>query len=228
MSTKFFTTKTKLAEILHTNLQLVVLFPRLNILLGFGEKNIEQYCKEHHLSEDFIVLMCNVYTFNEYQPSHNDIINMNNNNLIQFLLSSHEYYLKERIPHISNHLHKTIINASQDISNIVLQFFNEYQKEVKKHFRYEEKEIFPYMYDIQNKEKVQLKNKTLFEKHHINIEDKLNDLINIVIKYLPSQWQNQDRISLLMDLSFLLQDMKKHAIIEEKILIPYIKYLEEL
>ena len=159
MSTKFFTTKTKLAEILHTNLQLVVLFPRLNILLGFGEKNIEQYCKKHHLSEDFIVLMCNVYTFNEYQPSHNDIINVNNNNLIQFLLSSHEYYLKERIPHISKHLHKTIINASQDISNIVLQFFNEYQKEVKKHFRYEEKEIFPYMYDIQNKAKVQSKNK---------------------------------------------------------------------
>jgi regulator of cell morphogenesis and NO signaling len=56
---------------------------------------------------------------------------------------------------------------------------------------------------------------------HDNIGDKLSDLTNIIIKYLPAEIMPNERIGVWFDLAQLSKDLDKHAIIEEKILIPY-------
>ena len=66
-----------------------------------------------------------------------------------------------------------------------------------------------------------------FEQNHSNIEDKLADLINIIIKYLPGKLRTADRISMLQDLNALSADLNRHALIEDKILVPFVEYLEK-
>ena len=108
-----------------------------------------------------------------------------------------------------------------NIGNILNSFYSEYVEEVKNHFKFEEEKLFP-----------TLLNKTSsidfsedFEESHSSIEDKLTDLTNIIIKYLPSDILPNERIGVWFDISQVSNDLKKHDIVEEKILIPFIQQL---
>ncbi|MBP5412132.1 MAG: hemerythrin domain-containing protein [Bacteroidales bacterium] len=220
-----FTRHTKLSEILRSNWQLAALFPRLHIYWGFGEQTIEQYCTEHRLSTDFAIMICNAYTFENYSPQKTDFINFNCQDLTDFLLNSHVFYLQKRLPHIKQHL-QHVVPTEHEMAAIVNRFFNDYIQEVQAHFEYEEKIVFPYISGLLSHSENTEYSINIFEEQHDNMENKLNDLISLVMKYLPSEWKNEERTSLLINLSTLLYDMQHHACIEEHILIPYVKYLE--
>ena len=65
-----------------------------------------------------------------------------------------------------------------------------------------------------------------FEENHSNIEEKLQDLKNIVIKYLPESASQQSRINVLNEIFKIEDDLNKHSIIENKILIPLVSKFE--
>jgi regulator of cell morphogenesis and NO signaling len=66
-----------------------------------------------------------------------------------------------------------------------------------------------------------------FEKEHNEIKDKLNDLMQIIFKYLPENIPQGDSISVVFDIFQLSSDLNKHSLIEEKILVPYVKLIEK-
>ncbi len=68
---------------------------------------------------------------------------------------------------------------------------------------------------------------TLYEKEHDDVEEKLNDLKNIIIKYLPTVKDQKNRFLLLKELSALENDLADHARIEDLILIPKVEILEK-
>ena len=49
--------------------------------------------------------------------------------------------------------------------------------------------------------------------------------MQIIFKYLPANATTDDSIDVVFDLLQLSQDLVKHNVIEEKILIPYVKLL---
>ncbi|MBQ5424541.1 MAG: hemerythrin domain-containing protein, partial [Bacteroidales bacterium] len=65
-----------------------------------------------------------------------------------------------------------------------------------------------------------------FEENHSNIEEKLHDLKNIVIKYLPENASQQSRINVLNEIFKIENDLNKHSVIENKILIPLVSKYE--
>jgi regulator of cell morphogenesis and NO signaling len=65
-----------------------------------------------------------------------------------------------------------------------------------------------------------------YVKEHDNIEDKLNDLINIIVKYLPEEILPDERISVWFDLVQVAADLNKHAKIENTILVPFVRIIE--
>ena len=65
-----------------------------------------------------------------------------------------------------------------------------------------------------------------FDKQHTSIEDKLRDFTNLLIKYIPADVAQRERVDMLEDICLLSDDIEKHTLIEEKVLIPYIKVLE--
>lgn len=56
--------------------------------------------------------------------------------------------------------------------------------------------------------------------------DKLNDLTQIVYKYLPGNVLPEESIEVVFDILQLSADIQKHALIEEKILIPWFSWME--
>ena len=66
-----------------------------------------------------------------------------------------------------------------------------------------------------------------FEENHSNIDEKLNDLKNIVMKYLPSVCDTVLRNSVLYHIFFLEDDLDRHTMIENNVLVPMVNRLEE-
>ena len=86
--------------------------------------------------------------------------------------------------------------------------------------------MFPYLEQLVNQNvKTDYKIK-VFHENHTNIEDKLSDLMNILVKYLPADVYPKERIEIALDINDLSVDLMNHTLIEERVLIPFVESLE--
>jgi regulator of cell morphogenesis and NO signaling len=223
---KIFSETAKMADLVLGNSKLLLMFPRFGMDLGFGDHSIAEVCAMNHVSTPFFLMICNVYCNDDYTPSPDDIASVDLKALINYLLESHKYYLNERLPHIEEHLDHIIKACNPKYGNMLRRFFEEYKNEVVDHFIYEEKNVFPYLQQLVNQNvKTDYKIK-VFHENHTNIEDKLSDLMNILVKYLPADVFPKERIEIALDINELSADLMSHALIEERVLIPFVESLE--
>ena len=222
-----FSSKMKLADIISANHNLIFMLPRLGIPLGFGDKSVAEVCVKYNVPVDFFLLVCNVYTFDYYVPDKNKVLVVDMRLLIPYLRASHNFYLCERLPHIEHHLNHIAAEAEKKYGTVLKRFFEEYKNEVSEHFHYEENVVFPYIESLILNKPDSLYHIKDYEKVHSNIEDKLNDLLQIIFKYLPGNITSVDSVEVVFDIFQLSSDLNKHSLIEEKILVPYVELLEK-
>lgn len=221
---KYFTPNTKLAEAITSHPALIQLLPRFNISLGFGDKSIGCVCNTFDVPMNLFLIVCNLYAFDSYRPTIEDISETAPEHLISYLKKSHTHYFDKRIPHIEKHIRKITEQIDAKSSSILMSFFLEYKKEVREHFDYEESIVFPLLDDL-SKNCGDASRFNGYDEAHTNIEDTLDDLIQIVFKYLPGNIEHDNIIGMAFDILQLADDLKKHAMIEERILVPFIEYL---
>jgi regulator of cell morphogenesis and NO signaling len=217
----------KLSDLLFTDYNLILILSRFGIKLGFGEKSVEEVCQKYHISPHLFLVVANVTTYNEYFPDEGEIISLNVNELIDYLQASHTYYLEDKIFSIENQLNSLYSKKEERYGEMIGQFFSEYKNEVVNHFAYEENTVFPYVRDLLKQNTHVNYHINQFEKNHSNIEDKLTDLINILIKYLPENDRNKERENVLFNIFLFAKDLNKHILIENKVLVPCVKLIEE-
>ena len=226
MKTAFFTGRMKMADIIAANYSLILVMPRLGIPLGFGEKSLFEVCRQHGLPADFVLLICNVHTFDGFEVDDAMLQSTDLTLLVPYLQTSHRYYLNERLPHIGRHLSRVADGAGERYSTLLNTFFSDYRNEVCDHFLSEEQEIFPYLQQLQQGNTVVRPVARHFVDNHSDIVDKLADLTQIVYKYIPGDRMTEELNELVFGILQLSADLEKHALIEEKILLPYVAQLE--
>lgn len=222
-----FSEKMRLADLIYANHNLILMLPRFGIPLGFGDKSVSAVCEEYHVPADFFILICNVYTFEDYIPDRDCIRKTDMSMLVSYLLASHQYYLQEHLEHIEHHLFLLADTVDEKYGRSLKFFFSDYKNEVIEHFDYEEKNVFPYLKSLLSGSHSSAFSIRQFKESHSNIEDKLNDLIQIIFKYLPGNVKPYDSIDMIFDIFQLSADLDKHTLIENKILIPYVEFLEQ-
>lgn len=223
----------KMADLVESDPRSMVLITRFGIDLGFGDKTISKICIEKGIQTEFFLLMVNIFLNPLYFPDKK-LKNVDVKLLITYLANSHEYYTREKVPLIQT-LFSTFLQRMEHPAKAQLQrFFSEYIEEVTDHIEYEEKVAFPYIKDLVSGEKnPQIKGKSkdygisVFEERHTNIEDKLSDLKNLLIKYFPPSTDRFLRIRIINELIDLEQDLANHARLEDQILIPVVEQLEK-
>ncbi|MEG1554361.1 MAG: hemerythrin domain-containing protein [Rikenellaceae bacterium] len=221
-----FTSSMKMADIILANYSLLTVLRGFGIQLGFGEKSLSEVCKKHDINESFFLLVCNVYTFVDYLPAKEEISKLDIKSLVSYLQSSHSYYLEEKMGVIENRLNSVGECCNEKHSKIIRTFFEEYKKELISHFKYEDETVFPYIKSLIKGETPINYHINQYEQNHSNIEDKLGDLKNILIKYLPDSYSSKDRNDVLLDIFLFEKDLNKHSLIEDKILIPFVREIE--
>lgn len=221
-----FSEKTKMAELVISNPKLMLTLSRFGIELGFGDHNVKEVCEKANVNSTFFLLICNLYSNPDFIPTSDDIDSVDVKTILSYLSVSHRYYVEERIPHIEHHLNRIIEACPERFGNTLQRFFKEYKREVANHFKYEEETVFPYINSLCDNTQEKQFSIHEFESNHSNIEDKLDDLMNILIKYLPADIFPKERIEISLDIMDLSSDLNCHTLVEERVLVPFVESLE--
>jgi len=153
--------------------------------------------------------------------------------IVTYLKNSHKYYSEEIYPNILSTIKQmNELNTHKEMA-LVEKFFGTYFSEVKEHLDYENKTVFPYILELI--EKIENPDYPMrqtnfsvdeYQEHHNDIEEKLDDLKNLLIKYLPQKNDQILRRKLLFSLFELEYDLNIHSQIEDLILIPLVGKIE--
>ncbi len=222
----------KLSHIIDSDKRALVLFPRFGIDLGFGDTTVEDICRKMDIDLQFFLLMVNTFLNPGYFPDK-QLKNVDVNMLVGYLVESHNYYLEERIPYLQSLIFQFKQKVDHPATAQLEKFFDQYIIEVKDHLSYEDETAFPYIAFISScKKKSDMVigqvdySVDVFEERHDNIQEKLSDLKNLLVKYFPPANDRYIRIRLLNELIDFEDDLINHARIEDKVLIPVVKQLE--
>jgi len=229
----------KMADLIHQNYMLLPVINRFGINLGFGEKTVDELCSENNVNVDFFLEIINAFHDKNYFPEKH-LQSFSMQIIVNYLKKTHEYFLKVKIPNIENCINNLIDNyldVNKTKLNLVNNFYKEYKHEFTEHVGYEDKIVYPYVLEIEKKYKEKQNNKNFeiennnftiskYAKQHENVEEKLFDLKNIIIKYLPIPQDSNFSNLLLFELFEMEKELNDHQRIEDKVLIPKVISME--
>ena len=217
----------KAADLISADWSLLSIFERLDIKLGFGEATVAEICAHYNLSTELFLMICNIYSFNNYRPKAETLKKEDLPHILSYLRASHKHYMNNCFPRLHNNIH-TMMEEYEDTNSYVLnKFFDDYDSEIKKHFEYEEFSVFPYIENLLDGNSENVYRISNFEDNHTNVDEKLNDLKNIIIKYLPGTYTSNIRMKVLNEIFKIESDLRKHTLVENKLLIPLVTKLEK-
>jgi regulator of cell morphogenesis and NO signaling len=195
--------------------------------LGFGEATVKQYCREKNISIPLLLLICNTYTFDDYLPSGRELEQAPIDGFITYLRRSHTDYLEVRLPLVINGILNLISQCRLKNGEMLASFCEKYREEVIAHFKYEEEIVFPYIVELLGGARTKNYQIRDFEANHSDIDAALEDLKNIIIKYLPRQCTIEKCRDVLLSLFMFEYDLRKHTLLEDKILVSLVTHIEK-
>ncbi len=148
-------------------------------------------------------------------------------------------YLVNKLPELEGLIDKLKEDSQLDKATYTLlkNFFLEYKHEFQQHIFREEESVYPYVLDLESAissgkipgllmQQMNTYSISDYEKEHDNIEEKLFDLKNIIIKYLPESNDDSSIYKILKELFALENDLYDHSRIEDLILVPKVEAME--
>lgn len=223
---KKLTINMKVADLVEANYRLLGVLARVGIEGAFGEKTISEVCEESGLDPDTILLLCEVYSSPEYKPEMDLLRRCHVGDILRYLHQSHDYYLREALVRMEEAVAQLLEPCSKRQQEVVWNFFRGYKTELKNHFGFEEEEVIPYVQGLiigQTRSGFCIDR---FEENHSNIDEKLSDFKNLVMKSLPPACDPRIGTGLLLRIFVLQEDLKCHTYIEDSILVPMVRLLE--
>ncbi len=221
-----FSCNMKLAELVEANYRLLGVLSRVGIDGSYGEKTVSEACLQNGLDPDTVILLCEVYSFPEFEPSAAQLHRSHVGDILRYLHQSHDYYLSRVLAMMEGAVSQLLEPCTAAQRKVVWEFFSGYKAELEKHFSFEEQEVIPYVQDLIIGRRRSGFSIDRFEENHSNIDEKLSDFKNLVMKSLPSSCDKRLRIELLMHVFVLQEDLKCHTYIEDHVLVSMVRLLE--
>ena len=219
----------KMSDLINENYSLLMLLEHLDIDFAVDDKTVSQICNENNINQSVFLIISNLY--NGFYPNKGDVHLIDDiPTIIKLLKNSHRFYKEDKYPEIKEYLIK--LHDKHDTEDIILieKFFNDYFEEVLEHLDYEEKIAFPYFCQLIETETIQQKSNFSareYKEHHSDIETKLTDLKNLMLKHIALKKDLPLRRKFLFCLFELEFDLNIHSMIEEMILLPLITKVEK-
>ena len=218
----------KLARLVNLNYHVLPVLNRFGLCTGFGNKTVGQFCEENNINLDFFVEIINAFLDKNYIPDLSRA-SYKVTDLVNYLTKAHKFY-RHKLQFIEYLLKIVIDNCCRTEKTkveLIFNFFAEYKSELLQHFDYEDKELYPYIVEIEEAvlNKKQLKNTEFqgldhYHNDHLNVGDKIVDFKTIILKYLPVHEPTEECNQLIFNLYDFEYDLFNHQSIEERILIP--------
>lgn len=215
-----------MSDLICDNYPMVLVMSRFGIPLGFGEKNIGEVCSQNGVDVKTFLTIVNFLAEDRHEPLPEPELQLSLDSVIVYLHNAHDYFLKFRFPHIRRKLVEAIASCPADVAFVIRRFFDEYASEVNQHMTYEEKYVFPYVHGLLKGQGSAKYNIGVFKRRHNQVEAKITELKNILIKYYPGEGSHLLN-SVLFDIFATENDLASHTYVEDYIFIPAIQLLEK-
>lgn len=224
-----FSPQHKMSQVIKENYNLLPVINRFGIHLGFKDQTVEEVCHHHHVIPEFFLALVNTFHNEDYFPekalqAFSPLL------IVDYLKKTHVYYLEYVLPKIEGLL-KALLQSCQsgcEDLQVIESFYRKYKSELLLHIQDEEEQAFPYVVRLVNQQYPVNPHYNIqtFEREHTNVDMKLNDLKNLLIKYLEPHYDANSCNEFLTELFRFEKDIKNHARIEDHILVPQVQAIE--
>lgn len=210
----------KMADLVNLRFSLTGVLTRMGIPFGFGEETVAEVCSRQGIDPDTFLAIASVHAFDGYLPPKERLRKADLSDVLKFLRRSHTYYTDVALRDLADALTALTEPCGEKPRAVLRKFFTEYKAELDKHLQYEEQVVFPQA------------EAALSHGHplpageeggnHSHVEEKLDDLKNLIMKYMPPQCGQQEIYGALQRIFTLQEDLSKHILIEDGILAPIV------
>ena len=218
-----YTGDDRMCDLVSDRFAVLQVMSRFGIALGFGDKTIAEVCEEHRVDTATFLAVVNMLLGGSYHSAHS-VPELSVRALTDYLHNSHGYFLEFRLPAIRRKLIEAIDYAHNDVSFAIMRFFDEYVAEVQRHMDYEEQTVFPYVEGLLEGCASDSYSIDDFRRRHDQVDAKLRELKNIIIKYYPSGSTNELN-GVLFDIFTCEQELASHNAVEDDLFIPAVERL---
>lgn len=223
---KMYESSDMMITLIKDNYSVLQALGAFGIHLGFGDKTVSETCQMNGVDTYTFLAVVN-YTINGYAHFEDDE-QISVPTLLHYLKASHTYYLDFQLPFIRRELQESI-NENDPLGMLIMKFYDKYAQEIRRHMKYEEKTLFPYVESLLEGHPISNYNIETFSKHHEQTDKKLRELKLMIIKYLPNDTHRNNQLTAtLYDIYNNEEWLRQHAEVEDHIFTPAIKRLERL
>lgn len=223
---KLYEADDKMISLIRDNYDLLQMLGSFGISLGFGDKTVRETCEDNGVDTYTFLAVVN-FAANGYGDFQDDA-NISVPTLLHYLEASHAYFLDFQLPYIRRELQESI-NENDSLAKLILRFYDEYAHEIRRHMKYEQKTLFPYVQSLINGQATGNYDADTFSKHHGAADKKLRELKLLIIKYLPQDGLHNNQLTAtLHDIYENEVWLRQHAMVEDFIFVPAIRRLEQL
>lgn len=218
-----YTGDDRMCDLVSDRFAVLQVMSRFGIALGFGDKTIAEVCGEHRVDTATFLAVVNKLLGLGF-GTQTAVQELSVRALTDYLHNAHGYFLEFRLPAIRRKLIEAIDYAHNDVSFAIMRFFDEYVAEVQRHMDYEEQTVFPYVEGLLEGRASDSYSIDDFRRRHDQVDVKLRELKNIIIKYYPSGSTNELN-GVLFDIFTCEEELASHNAVEDDLFIPAVERL---
>ena len=216
---KMYEPADKMITLIKDNYSVLQALGSFGINLGFGDKTVQETCDYNGVDTYTFLAVVN-FTINDFTNFEDDE-QISVPTLLHYLEASHAYYLDFQLPFIRRE------GKDDHLGHLIMRLYDEYAQEIRRHMKYEEKTLFPYVQSLLDGKPMSDYNIETFSKHHEQTDKKLREVKLMIIKYLPSDAHLNNKLTAtLYDIYNNEEWLKQHAEVEDHIFAPAIRRLE--
>lgn len=216
----------KMLDLIADNNLLLMALSRFDIPLGFGDETVAAVCVKSNVDCHTFLAVANFISGKKPMLPHPISLSA----LMGYLKRAHSYFLDFILPSIRRKLIEAMNDSSADgnLTVLILQFYDEYVEEVRRHMEHENNCVFTYVEGLLSGKTDNDFEIARFEATHKPIASKLKELKDIFIRHYRNNGERIDMLnSALFDIITCERDLMTHCKVEDCLFVPAVTELEQ-
>lgn len=221
MKERRYTAGNSMTDLIRDNPMLLPAVSRFGMAFGFGDLPVRTVCRNNGVDENTFLCVCNLLSGYSHDPASIDLAT-----LMSYLKRAHASFLDIELPKIRHYLLDAVnFNGTDEVSLLLMKFYDDYVLEAKKHMEYENDVIFAYAARLLEGETDEDFTISRYSSSHGDTVARLNELKDIFI-YHYGQKDNARLGGVLLDIIICGRDLLAHFDVESRLFIPAVEKLE--
>lgn len=214
----------KMRDVVADSPMLLMALSRFGISLGFSDDTVDEVCRRSGVHTPTFIAVASLIGRKILVDTEVSL-----NALMAYLKNAHSYFVDFYLPQIRQKLISAISYAGgEDVTLVILRFYDDYVAEVKRHMDFENEQVFSYVEGLLAGEcRTDFSIDADFVANHEPIATKLHELKDIFICHYHGDAANNDLLnSVLFDIINCETDLMNHCDVENRIFAPAVHQLE--